>query len=130
MRIKKINKFGEPIIKTKIYDFEAIEKARKIIEKNPSDHWIIPILADKAGINEFKLKTGFKELYRTTPYKYLTSLRLKHALNMLDETRSSIQEIGSKVGFETYKGFSLAFKNTFGMLPSQYRKQKHLTYLS
>jgi len=130
MRIKKINQFGDPIVQTKLYDFDAIEKARQIIEKTPTDHWTIPILAYKAGINECKLKKGFKELYRVSPYRYLLRLRLEKARVMLANTDYTIQEIAFKIGFETYKGFSLAFKNAFGMLPTRYRKQSTSLYVS
>jgi AraC family transcriptional activator of pyochelin receptor len=116
--------------KIKSYDLPAIERARQIIEKNPTDHWIIPILADKAGINECKLKRGFKELYLTSPYKYLVKLRLEKAKLILEETDHTIQEIADRVGFESYKGFSLAFKNAFGILPSQYRKQTESFYIN
>jgi AraC-like DNA-binding protein len=129
MRTKKVNQFGDPVSQTKLYDFHAIEKARLIIEKNPSDHWVISILAYKAGINECKLKKGFKELYRTSPYKYLVKLRLEKAKALLDETDCTIQEIADKVGFETYKGFSAAFKNAFGVPPRKYRKKLETMYI-
>jgi len=121
MRSVKINEQGNPIERTKIYDFEAIRKAKEIIETNPSEHLVISRLADKAGINEFKLKIGFREIFGISPYKYLTKLRLDMAKLLLEDTDYTIREIADKVGFETYNGFSVCFRNAFGVLPSQYR---------
>ena len=121
MRSVKINEHGNPIERTKIYDFEAIRKAKKIMETDPSEHLIISRLADKAGINEFKLKIGFREIFGISPYKYLTKIRLDMAKELLEDTDYTIGEIADKVGFETHNGFSMCFKNAFGILPSRYR---------
>jgi AraC-like DNA-binding protein len=123
MRSKKINQFGEPVEKTKLYDFDAIRKARQIIEKDPSDHKILSRLALEAGINERKLKTGFRELFETSPYKYLVSLRLEMAKTLLEDTDDTVRQIAYKVGFESCNGFRIAFKNTFGLSPRQFRKE-------
>lgn len=121
MRSLKINEQGNPIERTKLYDFDAIKKAKEIMETDPSEHLVISRLADKAGINEFKLKIGFKEIFGISPYKYLIKIRLDRAKLLLEETDYTIREIADKVGFGTYNGFSMCFRNAFGVLPSQYR---------
>jgi len=49
-----------PIERTKLYNVPAIELAKSIIDKDRASHIHIPVLADKAGINEFKLKISFR----------------------------------------------------------------------
>jgi AraC family transcriptional regulator, transcriptional activator of the genes for pyochelin and ferripyochelin receptors len=122
MRSFKVNQFGNPILKTKMYDFVAIEQAKQIIEKDPSRHFCLNRLADMVGINENKLKTGFRELFQTSPYKYLVKLRLEKARELLEESDATVQEISDKVGFESYNGLSVAFKSAFQLSPTQYRK--------
>lgn len=122
MRSFKVNQFGNPILKTKIYDFVAIQQAKDIIEKDPSRHFCINRLADMVGINENKLKTGFRELFQTTPYKYLVKLRLEKARELLEESDDTVQQISDKVGFESYNGLSVAFKSAYQLSPTQYRK--------
>ena len=121
MRKKKIEGYLHSIERTKLYDVPAIELAKSLIEKDPVTHLHIPILADKAGINEFKLKLGFRELFQTSPYQYRLHLCLKKAQQLLEETDDTIDQIAAKVGFDTYNGFSTAFKKAFRVAPTEYR---------
>jgi AraC-like DNA-binding protein len=123
-RKKKILGYEYPIERTKLYDIPALEFAKSIIEKDPVRHIHISVLADKAGINEFKLKLGFRELYQTSPYQYRLHLCLNKAKELLDETDDTIDQIASQVGFETYNGFSTAFKKAFHLAPTEYRNQQ------
>jgi AraC family transcriptional activator of pyochelin receptor len=124
MRKKRIRGYAHPIERTKLYDVPAIELAKSLIEKDPVNHLNIPILADRAGINEFKLKQGFRELFQTSPYQYRLQLCLMKAKQLLEETDDTIDQIASKVGFETYNGFSTAFKKAFHIAPTEYRNRQ------
>ena len=81
------------------------------------------MLAGKVGINEFKLKVGFRELFRTSPYQYRLHLCLERAKELLQETDDTIDQIAIKVGFETYNGFSVAFKKAYNIPPTTYRNK-------
>jgi AraC-like DNA-binding protein len=127
MRKKRIRGYAHPIERTKLYDVPAIELAKSLIEKDPVNHLHIPILADRVGINEFKLKQGFRELFQTSPYQYRLYLCLNKAKQLLEETDDTIDQIASKVGFETYNGFSTAFKKAFHVAPTEYRNKQEET---
>jgi AraC-like DNA-binding protein len=122
-RKKKIAGYDQPISRTKLYDVPAIELAKALIEKDPVAHIHIPMLADRAGINEFKLKVGFRELFQTSPYQYRLRLCLERAKVLLEETDDTIDQIAAKVGFDTYNGFSTAFKKAFSIAPTEYRNR-------
>jgi len=122
MRKKKVYHLDVPIEKTKLYDIPAIEKAKQIIETDPSEHFYISTLAEKVGLNEFKLKLGFRELFKTGPYQYLLQLRLQQAKTLLEDTDLTINEIADHVGFKSYNGFSTTFKRLFKLSPTHYRK--------
>lgn len=109
----------------KEYDIPAILEARHIIEVNLKEHICIPKLAEKCGLNEFKLKLGFRELYNTSPYKYLVHLRLQHAKALLEDTDLTINQIADRIGFESYNGFSTAFKKAYKLSPTFYRNSTH-----
>ena len=123
-RSKKIAGYEHPISRTKLYDVPAIELAKSIIEKDPVSHIHIPMLADRAGINEFKLKVGFRELFQTSPYQYRLRLCLEKARLLLEETDDTVDQIASKVGFDTYNGFSTAFKRAYSIAPTEYRNRR------
>jgi AraC-like DNA-binding protein len=124
MRKKLIKGYDHPIERTKLYDVPAIEMAKSIIEKDPVSHVHIPMLADRAGINEFKLKVGFRELFQTSPYQYRLHLCLEKAKQLLENTDDTIDQIASKVGFDTYNGFSTAFKKAYSIPPTEYRNRQ------
>lgn len=125
MRRKKlVLGYDCPIERTKLYDIPALELAKSIIEKDPVRHIHISMLADKAGINEFKLKLGFRELFQTSPYQYRLHLCLEKAKALLEDTDDTIDQIASKVGFETYNGFSAAFKKAYQIPPTEYRNKQ------
>lgn len=123
-RKKKLEGYDYPIERTKLYDVPALELAKALIEKDPIKHIHISVLADKAGINEFKLKLGFRELFQTSPYQYRLHLCLEKAKELLEETDDTIDQIASKVGFETYNGFSTAFKKAYHIAPTEYRNRQ------
>jgi AraC-like DNA-binding protein len=122
-RKKIIVGYGHPIEYTKLYDIPAIELAKALIDKDPALHLNISALADRAGINEFKLKLGFRELFQTSPYQYRLHLCLEKAKRLLEDTDDTIDQIASKVGFRTYNGFSTAFKKVYRMAPTDYRNR-------
>jgi len=107
--------------KPKSYDIPAIERAKQIIESNVTDHWSLCLLASKAGINEYKLKAGFRHLYKISPYQYLVKLRLEKSKELLESTDLSIQEVADRVGFDGYRGYNKAFRKSCGMLPTEFR---------
>lgn len=73
---KIIEGYSFPIECIKLYDIPFLELAKPIIEKNAAFHVHLPVLADKVGINEFKLKISFRGFLRKSPYQYRIRLEL------------------------------------------------------
>lgn len=98
--------YSTPIERIKLYNIPALELAKSIIEKGRISHINILMLADKAGINESKLNVGLRELFQTSPHQYRFRFCLKWPKELLEATGDTIDQIATKVGFDTYKGFS------------------------
>jgi AraC-like DNA-binding protein len=84
-----------------------------------------PALRDVAlhvGLNEYKLKRGFRELFGTTVFAYLAEQRLELARKMLRDTDKTAAEIAFALGYATPQHFSVAFKKRFGVSPKSMRK--------
>ncbi|MDF0709052.1 helix-turn-helix domain-containing protein [Flagellimonas okinawensis] len=79
-------------------------------------------LALQMGTNEFKLKYGFKQLYGTTIFKFLTQERLRKAKTLTMHTSLSLKTIAHMTGFKSIPHFSRAFKEKYGQPPSSLRK--------
>lgn len=67
-------------------------------------------------------KRDFHNHYNTTPGKWLLSKRLDYSANLLLKNQSSITDIVYESGFEDTSHFSRAFKQKFGVPPSEYNK--------
>ncbi len=80
-------------------------------------------LSLKIGINEKKLKCGFKALYNNTVYGYLFDHKMKLAEQLLLNTQKTVKEIALQCGYDYTSHFSTAFKRRFGMSPLAWKQQ-------
>lgn len=77
-------------------------------------------LAKLAGLNEYQLKAGFKEIYGNTVYGYLLDHKLDHARMLLDSRKLQVAQVAYQVGYANPSHFIAAFKKKFGVTPKKY----------
>ena len=91
------------------------------------DHYDQPCsilqLARKAGINQTKLKKGFKELFGTTVFGYVLDIRLEAAKQLLLEEKLFVGEVSDRIGYKHPHHFAAAFRRKFGILPGDFKKR-------
>ncbi len=102
-------------------DIEALHQVKNLLETS-LEHVSIPQLALSVGINQTKLKSGFKELFGKTVFDYLTSQRMQKASTLLKTTELSIADIAETVGYKHAQHFAVAFQKMYGYLPSEGRE--------
>ncbi|HVU56037.1 MAG TPA: AraC family transcriptional regulator [Puia sp.] len=105
------------------YEMDSIQAARDMIRKNIRYHFVIREIAQKVGMNEFKLKNGFRELFGNGVYEYLRSERMQVARQLLNDSGRSIKEIASLTGYRSVNSFIKAFKKMYGVTPGDFRKR-------
>ncbi len=98
---------------------EKLYLAREILSKNMETPPSISELSRLIGLNDFKLKKNFKELFGFPVYKYLQNERLIKAHDLLSSQDVSIQEAAWSVGYESLSSFSNAFIKKYGFRPSE-----------
>ena len=79
-------------------------------------------IAREVGLNEYKLKRGFKEIFNNTVFGYLTERRLQLAYQYLRDTEKTAAEISYELGYASPQHFNNAFSKKFGVTPSAVRK--------
>jgi AraC-like DNA-binding protein len=104
------------------YDKERIVFARDYLVKNIESPPTLVELAKIAGINEYKLKRGFKEMFNQTAFSYLADLRLDLAKRDLLEGKKQATKIAYELGYCSLQHFSSAFKKKFGITPRQMKR--------
>ncbi|MFE3866994.1 helix-turn-helix domain-containing protein [Flavobacterium sp. LS2P90] len=75
------------------------------------------------GSNDYKLKSGFKHLFKTSIYQFYTNERMKRAQLLIQQTRIPLKSIAITNGFTSYPNFSRAFKKHFGYTPKDIKKR-------
>lgn len=111
----------QPLINLKAGDVEKIYQARDILSKNYDHPPSLIDLAEKIGINDNKLKYGFREIFGTTVFGYLRDYRLEVARKLLQEQKQNVITIVNTVGYANQSHFAAAFKRKFGITPQDCR---------
>jgi AraC-like DNA-binding protein len=109
----KINpeKQSEAVIMQNLYDYilNHLEQPLPTLKE-------LAVLFDS---NEYKLKLGFREFFKTSIYNFYHEERLKRAHRMIEQTKIPLKEIAIMNGFNTYLNFYKAFKKRFKYAPSE-----------
>jgi AraC-like DNA-binding protein len=119
-----VGKSAQPGSKITARDREILHEVKKFIEDNFLANASLDKLSKQFGINEFKLKHGFRILFETSPIRMLQQKRLAFALHLLRETDQTIKEISDKIGYAHASNFTTAFTKLLGHTPQYYRSGK------
>ena len=103
-------------------DRNQLLTARKLLLKDLREPPTISQLAKTVGMNEDKLKKGFKAVFNSTIFKTVTEQRMQLAAQQLRKNDMSIAEIAYDAGYENVSKFIAAFKKTYGITPGMMRK--------
>ena len=82
-------------------------------------------LLKESGYAEDYIRAHFKKIYQKTPTGFLNSLRIHHAILLIEAYKNAftLSEIAVHCGFSDYIYFSRKFKQLAGLSPTMYKKQ-------
>jgi AraC-like DNA-binding protein len=103
-------------------DLKRIYEARDYLAQHYACPPTIPQLARMVGMNQTKLKAGFKQAFQLTIYAYILQRRMEATAQLLAEREFSVAEIAYRVGYEYPANFSCAFKRYYGCSPRQWKR--------
>lgn len=83
-------------------------------------------IAQASALSQTHLYRHFSSAFGTTPYQFVTSLRIDRAKALLKSTDDSVQAICESCGFESPATFSSLFKRWTGLSPKSWRTQAKL----
>ena len=109
--------------------YEWYRNVQKIVDeidiciKGKNDEMItLRYLAQKLGYSEFYVSRKFKEISGMQLRDYLRYRKLAFALKEIRDTGAGILNIALNYGFSSHEAFTRAFKDTYGITPSEYRQ--------
>ena len=78
-------------------------------------------LCRECAMSEVHFRRLFYQIYHTSPMKFIISLRVSKAKELLTNTEMKIQDISEACGFNNPYYFSKVFRQAVGLTPSRYR---------
>lgn len=103
---------------------EITEQAKKIILREyTSPTFSVYSLADDLNVSNSYLSSIFKKKYGIGIAKYIASLRIEEAKNLIMSTNLPIKDIALRVGFSSDITFLRAFKRLESVTPGSLRKE-------
>lgn len=100
-----------------------VKKAHDLMVSNLSESVTVERAAKDAGMSLTAFKQCFKGVYGSSPAAYVRTVRMELAAKLLRETDRKVAEIGALVGYGSPSKFSVAFKDSSGVTPSEYRRR-------
>jgi AraC-like DNA-binding protein len=114
----------KPLCSLKPDDVDRIYLAQDILTKNADHPPSLMQLARQVGLNDFKLKLGFREIFGTTVFGYVHRHRMETARQLLSDRRMNVKEVAQAVGYANQSRFAAAFRKQFGINPKAYLLNK------
>ncbi|ENM5739820.1 helix-turn-helix transcriptional regulator [Vibrio mimicus] len=110
----------------KFSDISRIKDARELLIQDMEAPPSITQLARMTGLNEKKLKCGFKQVFGVPIFEYFRHYRLEIAREMLASGLMNVTEVGTHIGYHSLSHFSEAFRKKYGVAPKMFQDKEHL----
>ena len=114
----------EKVISSRTSQEEIVFQVHEYLVEHMEERITIDELAKKFLINKTTLKQVFKKVYGTSMAAHMKEHRMEKAASLLKSCDASIAQIAKAVGYESQSKFSQSFQETYGILPSEYRKME------
>jgi AraC-like DNA-binding protein len=99
-----------------------VGRALALLHASPTRNWTVEELSREAAISRSALAERFTQLVGESPMRYLTNWRMQLARQLLREGTHSMQEVATRVGYESEAAFNRAFKRATGSPPATWRR--------
>lgn len=101
---------------------DMVDEIDTCIRERKDENLTLQHLARSLGYSESYISRRFAQIAGMRLRDYLRYRKLAFALKELRDTRRSILEIAVDFGFSSHESFTRAFRNAYGITPSQYRR--------
>ena len=96
------------------------------IHDDPMGDWSPAALASYSGLSERHLRREFTARVGTSPKRYVDSVRMQRAAEVLRSTTRPVEDIAAEHGYSDQDHFSRRFRDWMGESPTQHRTRDPL----
>jgi YesN/AraC family two-component response regulator len=102
-----------------------LAKLLDVMEKQMDNNTLtVDELVEEMGMGRTVFFNKLKNMTGMSPVEFIREMRIKRAAQLLEDRKYNITEVTYMVGMNDSRYFSKCFKNTYGVTPSEYRKQR------
>ena len=112
---------GKPRLMSR--DIEKVYEVRDILNRKMEKPPGLLELAKEVGLTHTRLNQGFHEVFETTVFGYLRSIRMQTARSLLEAGEMNVTEAAFTVGYSSLSHFAKAFNQYSGVNPGVYLKR-------
>lgn len=102
--------------------YRRISRAREFLRANADDELRIETVAAEANLSAFHFLRTYKKAFGISPHQEILNIRLEKAHKLMSLGKFSLGRIAIESGFGDLSSFSKAFRQRFGIAPSQSEK--------
>jgi len=105
-------------------DKEFIAKLSELVLDNLGDeNFGVEQLVEQSGLSSSVIRQRLKKISKKTIAQFINEVRLKKALEMLQEGAATASEVAYKAGFSSPTYFNACFHDYFGYTPGEAKKR-------
>lgn len=97
--------------------------ARNFMDCHYVENLTLKEISSVAMLSENHFLRNFKRVYNSSPFQYITRLKIADAKRQISETDKSITDIALNLGYSSLSNFSYYFKSMVGLSPAEFRKK-------
>jgi transcriptional regulator GlxA family with amidase domain len=102
---------------------ETLRRVVRFVKDNIDSKLTWDDIADGIGMDRYVFGRRFKLTTGITPHRYVTRCRIRKAMKLLAQGRSSLADIALDVGCSCQSHFTTLFRDHVGTTPGEYRRR-------
>lgn len=106
---------------TRAMHHRLVERAKTLLTERPAEPWTLDAVSRQLHTSEFHLARIFRTATGFGVHQYRNELRLRLALDLLDDAAVKVGELAHRLGYSSHSHFTDAFTAVFGAPPAAVR---------
>jgi AraC family transcriptional regulator len=101
----------------------ALARLRDYVAEHLGERILVTDLAKQAGLSSSRFAHAFSEKVGQSPHRFVLSMRLERATELLRHSRLSPADVAQTCGFASQQHLTNAMRRSWGITPGRYRAQ-------